>query len=137
MFDESNKLGWVTACNPAAELLIGYVWKLHDYPWLNIWRYRHNGRVAARGLEFGTTGYHQPFGTLVRQGRILNRPLYEYIDAGQTIKKSYIGFLAHVPRDYEGVAAIEHVPGRISLVERRALGARTTALEFRDAAIGL
>lgn len=132
VFNESDEFGWVTACNPRARLLIGYLWKTEAYPWLNLWRYRQNGRVAARGLEFGTTGYHQPFGTLVRQGRILERSLYEYIDAGETVKKSYVGFLAHIPDDYEGVADVKYGTGRLTLVERRKPNPRTTTLQVVD-----
>jgi hypothetical protein len=132
MFNESDEFGWVTASTPRTRLLIGYIWKTQDYPWLNIWRYLYKGRVAARGLEFGTTGYHQPFGRLVRQGRILDRPLYEYIDAGQTIKKSYFGFLASIPNDYEGVASVNYGGSRLVLVERRKNSPRTIKLKVGD-----
>ena len=132
MFNKSDEFGWVTACNPRRRLLIGYIWKTQEYPWLNIWRYLHKGRVAARGLEFGTTGYHQPFDRLVRQGRILDRPLYEYIDAGQTVKKSYVGFLASIPIDYEGVARVKYGGGRLMLFERRKESPRTMTLMVGD-----
>jgi hypothetical protein len=132
VFPKSVKFGWVTACNPPKRLLIGYVWKTQDYPWLNIWRYIYKGRVTARGLEFGTTGYHQPFPLLVRQGRILDRPLYEYIDAGQTIKKSYICFLAKIPADYQGVAGVKYDGGSLTLVERRKQNPRVTSLKVGE-----
>src|SRR6185436_15457282 len=34
---ESN-FGWVTAAAPRQRLLIGYVWKTTDYPWVSLWR---------------------------------------------------------------------------------------------------
>ena len=105
-FDPAAEYGWVTACNPSAGLMIGYLWKTAEYPWLNLWRYRYQGKVAARGLEFGTTGYHQPFGKLVQTGTILDRPLFVHLDAGETVERSYAAFLLKIPADYRGVADV-------------------------------
>jgi len=90
VFEDGVEYGWVTACNPEKELLIGYIWEVSDYPWLNFWRHVTDGKPSARGLEFGTTGLHKPFGDLVAKGEIFNRRLYEYLDAGQKVEKSYV-----------------------------------------------
>jgi hypothetical protein len=110
--------GWVTASSVSNGLLIGYLWKTSDYPWFNAWRNTDNGRPAARGLEFGTTGLHQPFSVLIKKGRIFDRPLYAYLDAGQTEVRSYACFLFRIPRDYKGVARITYAHGRLQLQER-------------------
>ena len=128
VFEQAEKYGWVTACNPAARLLIGYVWRREEYPWLNVWRYILKGRVTARGLGFGTTGYHQPYADLVRTGRILDLPLYEYIDAGETVTKSYAAFLLKIPADYRGVSELSYQSGRLTLKERRTKNPRTLSL---------
>lgn len=119
VFDDTSGRGWVTAVHPGSELLLGYVWETKDYPWLNIWRYRRDGKVMARGLEFGTTGLHQPFQALVARGRILDRPLLTYLDAGKTVTRKYLMFLAKVPRDYAGVSRLELAKGGLTLVERK------------------
>lgn len=118
VFSDSATLGWVTASNPKTGLMIGYIWKTDDYPWLNIWRYRHDGKVAARGLEFGTTGYHQPFPVLVREQRILGRSLFEYIDTGETVTKSYVVFVTKLPADFFGVARLQYQDHKIQILER-------------------
>ena len=128
VFDRRAEYGWVTACNPGQQLLMGYLWKTEDYPWLNIWRHIDKGRVTARGLEFGTTGLHQPFGELVRTGTILDRPLLEYIDAGQTVQKSYAMFMLKTPPDYQGVADASYTDGRLNFTERRKRNSRTLTL---------
>jgi len=56
-----GEFGWVTATSASKELLLGYMWRTADYPWLNFWRHVADGKPLARGLEFGTTGLHQPF----------------------------------------------------------------------------
>lgn len=110
--------GWVTACSPSRELLIGYLWKTVEYPWFNAWRHVENGKPLARGLEFGTTGLHQPFPILTAKGRIFGRPLFEYLDAGETRTKSYACFLFKIPRDYQGVESIRYTGNSLLLRER-------------------
>ena len=124
-FTIEDEYGWVTACTPSKGLLIGYIWKTSDYPWLNIWRNVVNGKPAARGLEFGTTGLHQPVGILVAKGKIFDRPIYAYIDAGQTVTRSYAAFLFKIPPDYRGVERITYDSGHLTLHERAA-GRRAT-----------
>ena len=102
-----EELGWVTAANPAQSWLIGYFWKTSDYPWVSLWRDVRDGKPAARGLEFGSTGLHQPFATLVKKGRIWDRPLFEYLDAGEKMAKSYTAFLCAIPKDFKGVDSLK------------------------------
>ena len=128
VFDNADEYGWVTAASPASRLLIGYVWRTREYPWLNIWRQVLKGRIAARGLEFGTTGYHQTYPVLVRTGRVLDRPLFEYLDTGETVQKSYGMFLLRIPADFRGVARVALEPGRLVVTERGS-PARTLSLE--------
>jgi len=122
VFPDGAEYGWVTAFNPGKGLLLGYIWKLSDYPWLNIWRHVDKGKPVARGMEFGTTGLHQPFDALVVKGKIFGQPIYEYIDAGQTIVKSYTAFLTKVPADYKGVSDVQISGGQIVLKEQGAQG---------------
>jgi hypothetical protein len=110
--------GWTTAANPARGLLIGYVWKTSEYPWFNAWRDVRAGKPSARGLEFGTTGLHQPYPVLVKKGRIFGRPLYDYLDAGQSATKTYWMFLAHIPADYAGTSAVHLRDGGVLVVPR-------------------
>ncbi|MCC6343202.1 MAG: hypothetical protein IT166_13440 [Bryobacterales bacterium] len=114
-----EEFGWVTATNAARGLLIGYIWKTSEYPWLNIWRHVDDRRKPlARGLEFGTTGLHQPFEVLVRKGRIFGKPIFAWIEPGETQTRSYAGFLFKIPADYRGVAGVTFRNGTLALKER-------------------
>jgi hypothetical protein len=128
--DEEN--GWATASNAAKGLLIGYIWKNEEYPWFNVWRHVENGRPLARGLEFGTTGLHQPFGILVAKGRIFGRPIYGYLDANEAVKKSYAVFLFKIRQDYKGVAAVVYKNGKLVLRERGGGPEKDLAMEVRE-----
>ncbi|MFN9754286.1 MAG: hypothetical protein ACK55L_02675 [bacterium] len=105
--------GWVTAASPTAGLVLGYLWKTSDYPWLNIWRDVANGRPAARGLEFGSTGLHQPYPELIRRGKMLGRPLVAFLDAGQTVERSYSLFLRALPAQATRITGVSRCGARI------------------------
>jgi hypothetical protein len=107
VFNKNEKYGWVTACNPEKNLLLGYIWETEDYPWINFWRSMENGVPVAFGMEFGTTGLHEPFPVLAKKGKIFDINIYDFIDANEVITKSFKVFLAKIPGDYKGVDRIE------------------------------
>jgi hypothetical protein len=127
-----TEYGWATASSAARRLLIGYLWKSAEYPWFNVWRHVENGRPAARGLEFGTTGLHQPYSTLIAKSRIFDRPLFQFLDAGQTVARTYAAFLVKLPSEYHGVADLSYGAGRLVLSERGAGADRNLVLEVGE-----
>jgi hypothetical protein len=127
----TDEYGWVTAASVSQGLLLGYIWKSAEYPWFNAWRNVANGGPAARGLEFGTTGLHQPFPILVGKGRIFDRPIYAYLDANEAHTRSWAGFLLRIPTDYRGVAHIEYADGLLRVYERGDSN-RTLTIESGD-----
>lgn len=125
-----EEIGWVTATSPNQGLLLGYVWKRDDYPWLNIWRHVKDGKPVARGLEFGTSGLHRPGYDLVAKGRIFDRPLYRYIDADEEQTFRYAMFLAEIPKDFAGVASVSYADSEIQIVEDGNRARRVTVEAF-------
>ena len=113
-----EEYGWITACNPKEQLLIGYVWRRSDYPWVIEWRHLENGVPAAIGLEFGTTGLHQPPAVLVSKHQIFGRRLFDYLDTGESAERSYGVFLSEIPGTYRGVARIVVEDGTLTVKER-------------------
>ncbi len=118
-FEAEDEYGWITASNPGKGLLLGYFWKLSEYPWCRIWKLYDDSRPAACGLEFGTTPLPLPFKQIVEKGEIFGLPTYEYMDAGETRTKSFTFFLTEIPDDYKGVSGIEYRDGVLNLTEHR------------------
>jgi hypothetical protein len=106
VYSQHKPYAWVTASNPGQNLLLGYLWKTEQYPWINFWRSMDGGIPMAFGMEFGTTGLHEPFPVVAKKGKIFGRNIYDFIDAGEVISKSFIAFLAKIPVDYQGVDEI-------------------------------
>ncbi len=124
-------LGWATASSPTHNLVLGYLWQTAEYPWFNAWRHVDgNKKPLARGLEFGTTGLHQPFGVLVQKGSIFGRKLFSYLDAGESVTRSYVAFLAPAPANWQGVQNVSYKDGVITITER---GTRT--IEVRSGSL--
>jgi len=107
VYDQNDKYGWTTAYNPGKKLMLGYIWKTENYPWINFWRSMENGVPMAYGMEFGTTGLHEPFPVIAKKGKIFDRNIYAFIDANEVITKTFAAFLTKIPEDYNGVEKIE------------------------------
>ena len=119
-------IGWTTASSPTHNLVLGYIWRTVEYPWFNAWRHvDENKKPLARGLEFGTTGLHQPFGVLLEKGTIFGRKLVAYLDAGESATRTYIAFLTVTPANWQGVQNVSFKDGVITVTER---GARTVEI---------
>jgi hypothetical protein len=116
-FVMDGEIGWITATNASKGLLLGYMWRTADYPWLNIWRHVADGKPLARGLEFGTTGLHQPFKVLTTKPSIFGRPTFTYLDAGESSTRSYAAFLVKAPRDFRGVDSVLYDGGKLVIHE--------------------
>ncbi|MBI4909703.1 MAG: hypothetical protein HY820_39160 [Acidobacteria bacterium] len=118
-FVVEDEIGWVTAANASKGLLIGYLWRTSEYPWLNIWRHvDNNGAPLARGLEFGTTGLHQPFGVLLKKGGIFGRRIVAWLEPGETHTRSYVSFLCKIPSGFTGVEKVSYDGSRIVIKPR-------------------
>lgn len=113
-----GEFGWTTAVNASAGLLLGYLWPAADYPWFDAWRHVIDGRPFARGLEFGTTGLHQPGPVLVQKGRIFDERIFRFIDADETQDFSFAGFLMEIPGDFNGVDSVSYDAGTLTVTER-------------------
>ncbi len=131
VFADGEEWGWTTACTPGRGLLVGYLWNLEDYPWLSFWQHVADGKPAARGLEFGTTGLHRPFADILAQNELHGTRLFEYMDAGGTTTKSFYMFLAKVPADYAGTGTVRLEGGNIVIAEGEGGKDRTITLNLK------
>ncbi|MBX3255345.1 MAG: hypothetical protein KF862_14485 [Chitinophagaceae bacterium] len=116
---ENDPLGWIIAYAPEHNLLLGYIWARRDYPWINVWQQYDGKSIKYRGLEFGTTGIHQPFDKIIARCdlSVLNEQVLGYLDAGTTITKAYISFLIHPPARIKKVTGMLIDRNHISLLQ--------------------
>jgi len=137
ILDEKEEYRWVTAVNPSLNLMMGYIWPTSDYPWFNLWSEIKNSVPFARGLEFGSTGLHQPWPELLEMDTIFGKKLYEEIDVDTTLLKSYYAFLSEIPSDYKGVESVTVAGGIITVEEYGLDPARSIELDISSFPTGI
>lgn len=115
----SDSIGWIVAATPNKKMLVGYIWKTKDYPWLNLWQQWVDGKLWAKGLEFGTTGIGKSYQELLAvDTRFHGRQSFFFLDATETIEKSYISFEMEIPVDFKGVESLKLEKASIVLIEK-------------------
>jgi hypothetical protein len=108
--------GWATAANPARGLLIGYVWKTSDYPWLHVWHGMKDGRLWAKGIEFGTTGLGDTFAPEARMSSTFHGRNHQlFVDAHASVTRSYVCFLLKIPADFQSARSIAYSHRQIEI----------------------
>ncbi len=97
--------GWafVTALHPEKRLLLGYLFRPSEFPWLQTWESYPRDRMLARGLEFATQAFDVPRREAVRAGRLFETPLYRWLPARSSIESSYLLFWTKTPEGFAGV----------------------------------
>ena len=73
---------FVTALHPEKRLLLGYVFKTSESPWLQIWEHYPPEGMMARGLEFGTQAFDLSRRTVITQNKLFGE-LFVSMVAGE------------------------------------------------------
>ena len=106
---------FVTALHPQKRLLLGYVFKTSEFPWLQIWESYPPEGMMARGLEFGTQAFDLPRRTVITDNRIFGELLYRWLPANATIETSFLMFWTRTPKGFAGVSDIELKAGKLHI----------------------
>ncbi|MCG8653342.1 MAG: hypothetical protein MI861_26120, partial [Pirellulales bacterium] len=123
--DPDRERSWFTMYHDDMKSLIGYVWKTSDFPWMGDWQENGRnkqlpwqGKVKARGMEFGTTPFGGPMQNVVSAGDLWETPQYRWLPGRQRVTVRYVAFLLEIPDDFRGVADVQAKDGEILVVER-------------------
>jgi hypothetical protein len=124
LMDPSRKYAFATAIHPTKRLIVGWVWKPADYPWVQSWEsYPTTGKLA-RGLEFSTQPYDVPRREAVDQHEMFGTPTYQWLPAKSTVEKSFALFYAPVPEGMTKVTDVRLENGQLLIED--GLGHRIT-----------
>jgi len=125
LIDPKLKLAFVSACNPRLGLLVTYLFRRADFPWVGNWVERFhqshapwNGKAFCRGLEFSTTPFAIPRRETVEQNRMFGESVYRWLAAKSAATVRYVILLFRVPNDFRGVGSVSTGGGRAAIVER-------------------
>jgi hypothetical protein len=119
LMDASQPFAFVTALHPRKRLLLGYLFKPSESPWLQIWEHYPPQGMMARGMEFGTQAFDLPRREVVTQNRLFGQLLYRWLPAKSTIESSYLFFWTRTPEGFLGVSNIEFSGGALRIEDKR------------------
>ncbi len=116
-FHNTESLGWATIANKEKGLLVGYVWNLKEYPWLNVWYQFEEGEIKGRAVEFATCGMWNSFEYMMtHDSRFFGQNSFEFIDAGETKVKTYFMFLLPIAFNFKSIKHISRSHSEITLL---------------------
>ena len=130
LMTKSGEYAWVTALHPAKRLVLGYLFKTSEYPWLQTWENYPAKGMLARGLEFGTQAFDRPRREMITQNRLFGELLYRWLPAMSKIESTYLMFWAPTPEGFQGVSSLELSGGKLTLKDDRS--GKTMALATRQ-----
>lgn len=104
---------WFSAVNPRAGLMLAYVWKRSDYPWLGIWEENFarkiapwRGRELTRGMEFANTPFPVGLRGAVERGTFQGERTFGWLPARGRVTTEYALVMRAVPQGCRGIADI-------------------------------
>lgn len=120
LLDPTRNLVWVTALHPGKRLLLGYVFKRAEYPWVQYWgNYPPTGKFA-RGIEFSTQPYDVSRRDAVSTSSMFDTPTYRWLPAKSKIESRFLLFYTRVPEGFRKVDDVRVEGGKIVIEDRGA-----------------
>ena len=105
LLDPKRDVQFITALNTKYRLLVGYVFRRSDYPWLMVWEENRrlteppwNGETETRGMEFGNTRIPGSAKEYFKKPEMYGEPTFGWLDGHAKVTKRYLSFIAEVPK---------------------------------------
>jgi hypothetical protein len=100
LMDPSRQDAYFSAWSPESKLVLAYVWKQKDFPWLGIWEENHsrtippwNGKAVTRGMEFGASPFPENRRAMIDRGHLFGVPGYRWAPARSKVRVEYAALL--------------------------------------------
>jgi len=106
LMDPAREHAWITFLHPERRLLLGYIFRRDEFPWVQNWEYYPADGQLARGLEFSTMPFDVPRREAIDTARLFDTPAWRWLPAHAKITASFRLFWTATP---EGFTKIEDV----------------------------
>lgn len=125
LLDPALEISFIAVCSPRLRLLVLYLFRRSDYPWVGNWEESYSrvhapwkGREFCRGFEFSTTPFPLPRREIVANGRLFDESTYIWLAAKSQAKTRYMIVMCEVPEGFQGVGAVEIKRGSVIVTDR-------------------
>ena len=120
LFDTSRRLAFVTAINLERRLMIGYLIRREEYPWLQEWMNYPADLSLARGLEFGTQPFDVSHRETVEMGKLFGQAAFRWLPAKSKIGSRFLMFYTKVPEGFSKVDDVRMDAGSLVIEDKSA-----------------
>jgi hypothetical protein len=131
LMDPAQPLAFITFLHPARRLLLGYLFRREEFPWVQNWEYYPAGNQLARGLEFSTTPFDVPRREAIQTKALFDTATWRWLPAKSAITTRFLLFWTSTP---EGFTKIEEVSLLAGVIKVRDISGATLDL---PASLGL
>jgi hypothetical protein len=121
LVDPARKYGWTTALHKGKHLVVGYIFRREEFPWVQYWGNYPPTEKMSRGLEFSTQPFDVPRREAIGTGTMFGAPVYRWLPAKSAIETRFLMFYARTP---EGMTRVDdvRVEGGFLVIEDRTSG---------------
>ena len=120
LLDPARKLTFVTALHLDKRLLVGWVFRTGDFPWVQTWLSYPGPDRMVRGLEFSTQPFDLPRADVLKAGPLFDAPVFRVLPAKSTITANFLMFYTRVPEGFRKVDDVQLEGGRLTIDDRGA-----------------
>ncbi len=120
LLDPSRRLAFVTALHPDKKLLIGWVFRREEFPWIQTWLSYPAANRMVRGMEFATQPFDLPRADVLKAGPLFETPVFRVLPAKSTISSSFLMFYTRVPEGFQKVDDVQLQGGTLTIQDRAA-----------------
>lgn len=113
LMDLKTEHAWFSAVNPRIGLLVAYVWRRADYPWLGVWEENRarkeapwNGKALTRGMEFTNSPFPLGLRKSVDLGKFQGQRTYAWLPARGRIVHEYSILALRIGQECTGIEDI-------------------------------
>jgi hypothetical protein len=119
LMDPSRRLAWVTAINTEKHLILGYVFKRNEYPWVQDWEFYPANLKMARGMEFATQPFDVPRREAIQNNSLFNTTTYRWLPAKSKIESRFLLFYAKTPDGFRKVDDVKLEAGKLIVEDKQ------------------
>jgi hypothetical protein len=120
LLDPARKLVFITALHPGKRLVLGYIFKPQEFPWVQNWEYYPPNGKMARGMEISSQPFDAPRREVVQLNSLFGSPVYRWLPAKSKIEARFLFFYAHTPEGFRKVDDVRMEGGQIVVEDHKA-----------------
>ena len=118
LLDPSRRLVFVTALHLEKRLLIGWVFRREEFPWVQTWLSNPGPNRMTRGLEFSTQPFDLTRAEVLKNGPLFDSPVLRILPAKSTLTSSFLMFYTSVPDGFVKVDDVQLTGGKLVIDDR-------------------